>query len=128
MQPKKMTEEFKDKDNWSGGPVFELTLVFEKKLDGTALNELLLQTGKFSLIEGSSLDKRFNSIFQIAPNIRLPVRHSFHKSTHRRLMYIYSLGIRPKPFENLVGAKSESIGTLKNDIPPFDFRIVSAFL
>lgn len=107
-------QNFDDKENWTGGPTFDLTLITEECISGTAISELLLASGRFSLYSGSPSERGMRSIFEAKHDLKFPVRHWHYWSTYSTPCSYYNLCMRTKVFENFVGSPPDDVSQIQD--------------
>jgi hypothetical protein len=98
----------KRKENWSGGPIFYLSLYFEKNFECTLIPDFLL-TRFEQFVWGKKDDTRFKTILKLDDSHTVGLEHSSGTDG-------YSIGLRPPQSIRLFGTQLEFLEEINKTI------------
>lgn len=99
-----MLEQFSDESLWHGGPLLELTMIFEPDCDLNMIDDFFRTSEQIQLYKSDSIKGRDRFLFEYAAEKFIGLELGHYVSNHQVEQAYFILSIRPRQLNKLLDA------------------------
>ncbi|MDX2106468.1 MAG: hypothetical protein SFY67_08705 [Candidatus Melainabacteria bacterium] len=99
-----MLEQFSEESLWHGGPLLELTMIFEPDCDLNMIEDFFRTSEKIQLYKSDSFNSRDRFLFEFAAEKFIGLEFGHYLSTHQVEQAYFILCFRPRQLNKLLDA------------------------